>query len=445
MKGLPRHRPACASAEGRRLLTIDRPNQGHLGTPRGPPDRPEPLGETRISLWDRDHPDAPEGHADPARPEALDPPFNFGRPGLPLLAISPDGSRIAAARPVRDRDLALGRRRASRSPRSTSRATPRPWRWGPAGLLAVAGTGGEIALWDLSPGGPKRLPGLGLAPELRLAPPVQSPGRLDPRRRRDGGGIELWDLSTHSMIAALPTKEGVEDLAFSPDGRTLAAGQPFEHRDSGRSPSRSAQHVLPETGEIPRGVAFGPGDLLAIASSEANQPPGAAPALGRPRPAAPPRSGWEQVRPVVRRLRRPGAADRRSKPTRSAGSSRPAPDPVAKVELPALTVGRRPSRLPARTQREGPPDRPSPRPIARGKVSPGRDSSVSRPGRPTAGPWSSPGANGSLSLARSTPAMIVARLDPARADRRASAVEDRPPPSTPAAPALLPEPVTARR
>jgi len=257
-----------ASADGRRLLTVDRP-QGSGNRP-GLPDRLDSPEEPRISLWDRDHPEAPRATLTLPASKPLDQPYAPGRPGMGFLslAIAPDGSKIAAARQF-ETEIALWDGDGNLLPSIPVQVNATTLALGPAGLLAVAGTGGEVALWDLSTAKPKRMTGLGLhqsfVTQLRFSP-------------RDGsilaaagvgGAVELWDLSTHSMIAALPTREWVEDLAFSRDGRTLAAAQASSIAIwSVIEPV--AQHVLPETGEAPRGVAFGPNDLLAIASAEGN-------------------------------------------------------------------------------------------------------------------------------------------------------------------------------
>ena len=38
------------------------------------------------------------------------------------------------------------------------------------------------------------------------------------------GPIELWDPMAHNLVAVLRTNDQATDLAFAPDGRTLAAG-----------------------------------------------------------------------------------------------------------------------------------------------------------------------------------------------------------------------------
>ncbi len=55
-----------------------------------------------------------------------------------------------------------------------------------------------------------------------------------------------------------------------------------------------AQGVLPESGEIPRGLAFGPGDELAITSYDANQPPSSLRLWEGPDRCP---KAWDQVRP----------------------------------------------------------------------------------------------------------------------------------------------------
>jgi serine/threonine protein kinase/WD40 repeat protein len=290
-----------ASADGRRLLTVDsRPNQGNPNR-SGPQDRLEPPEEPRISLWDRDHPESPRATLTlPAT--KLEPPL---RPGPLLLAISPDGSRIAIAR-LNETEISLwdGQGQPLRDsqgqllPPIDVQVNATTLALGPAGLLAVAGNGGEIAIWDLSLARPKRMLSLGghhsFITLLRFSP--QNASIL--AATGIGGAVELWDLSTHSMIAALPTKEWVDDLAFSPDGQTLAAGQASSIAVwSVVEPV--AQQVLPETGDTPRSVAFGPRDLLAIASTEATpaQAPSPLRLWGGPGRCPVSVQAWDQVRP----------------------------------------------------------------------------------------------------------------------------------------------------
>jgi eukaryotic-like serine/threonine-protein kinase len=292
-----------ASADGRRLLTVDsRLNQGNPNRP-GPQDRMEPFEEPRISLWDRDHPHPESPRATLTLPATkLESPL---RPGPLLLAISPDGSRIAIARqneteislwdgqgqPLRDSQGQL-------LPPIDVQVNATTLALGPAGLLAVAGNGGEIAIWDLSLARPKKMMSLGghhsFITLLRFSP--QNASIL--AATGIGGAVELWDLSTHSMIAALPTKEWVDDLTFSLDGQTLAAGQSSSIA-LWSVVEPVAQQVLPETGDIPRSVAFGPGDLLAIASVEATpgQPPSPLRLWGGPGRCPVSVQAWDQVRP----------------------------------------------------------------------------------------------------------------------------------------------------
>jgi eukaryotic-like serine/threonine-protein kinase len=286
-----------ASADGRHLLTVDRPNQGAPNRP-GPPDRAEIPDEPRISLWDRNHREGPRATLTLPPSKPPEQPFAPGRSGFMLLAISPDGSKIAFARQF-ETEIALWDGEGQPLPPIPVQVNATALALGPAGLLAVAGNGGEIALWDLSTAGPKRMTGLGphqsFITQLRFSP---RDGSILAAAAM-GGGVDLWDLSTHSMIAALPTREGVEDLAFSPDGRTLAAAQ-ASSIGLWSVAEPVAQHVLPETGESPRSVAFGPDDRLAIASAESNT--GQAPASPLRLWDGPGRCpvslrAWDQVKP----------------------------------------------------------------------------------------------------------------------------------------------------
>ncbi len=287
-----------ASSDGRRFLTVGRnvgspPGTMGLGPDRGE-NRPKP-DEPRICLWDRDHPEGPRATLTlgASRPDASTDRL--------MLAISPDGSRIAASRmfdavPV----VSLWDGDGSPLDPIPIQGNPTALALGPAGLLAVAGSGGDVAIWDLSLSRPKPLTGIDLHQSfvamLRFCP---RDGSILAAAGR-GGGVELWDLSTHSPIAALPTSDWVDDLAFSPDGQTLAAGL-------GKSIALwsliepTAQHVLPESGDIPTALAFGPGDVLAIAALDLNLVP--APALvplqlwGGPGQCPPAIKSWSKHRP----------------------------------------------------------------------------------------------------------------------------------------------------
>ena len=268
-----------ATRDGRRFVTVGRV----LSANPGSADRPDPRGEPeefRLSLWDRDHPESPRITFPLPAPRADNP---FTRYATMLVAFAPDGSRIAAVR-VGEADSKISLWDGDGQPLDPIRTRyATALALGPAGLLAVA-SGGDVALWDLSGSPPKPLPDLDLHQSmvtlLRFGP---RDGSLLAAAGR-GGGIELWDLATHTPIATLPTSEGVEDLAFAPDGRTLAAthastGTASEGRTTGAAPASlvsfwslvepTAQYVLPESSDLPTALAFGPGDILAIASREA--------------------------------------------------------------------------------------------------------------------------------------------------------------------------------
>lgn len=281
-----------ASADGQRLVTVSRPVTGNQGRPF-PPDRPEPPEEPRILLWDRNRLESPLATLT-LPPWKSDQPFARDRSRL-LLAISSDGSKIAAARSL-ETEVSLWDGKGRPLSPIVVQINATALALGPADLLAVAGNNGEIALWDLSPARAKHLPGVGLHQSfvsmLRFSP---RDGSLLAAAGM-GGGVELWDLTTHSLIAALPTREWVEDLAFSPDGRTLAAGQATSMAMwSVAEPV--GQEMLPESSDIPRALAFGPDDLLAIASSDASPVPSPLRLWGEPGRCPPSLKAWDQVHP----------------------------------------------------------------------------------------------------------------------------------------------------
>ena len=291
-----------ASTHGRQFLTVGLPlAPGH--------DRGEArfdLDEPRICLWDRDHPDGPRATLtlDQSPTEV---PYN-----RLLLAIAPDGSKIAAARTI-GTTVALWDGDGNPLDPVPIQGNVTALALGPTGQLAIAGSGGNVALWDLSMSRPKPLPAIDLHLRfihfLRFGP---RDGSMLAAADMMGHDVELWDLSTHTPIAALPTAEGVTDLAFSPDGRTLAATQAAPATE-GRTPPAlqsssiafwslvepTAQDVLPESGDYTGSMAFSPGNLLAIAAVEASLT-SAAPlrVWGGPGQCPPSITSWPRVRPT---------------------------------------------------------------------------------------------------------------------------------------------------
>jgi eukaryotic-like serine/threonine-protein kinase len=342
-----------ASLDGRSLVTHGRPTTGNPSRPMagdrpGPGSRPDPLEEPRLCLWDRDHREAPKTTLTLPTPKADN--------SIRWLwsAISPDGSRIAAARSNEPEVWLWDGEGRPLLPSIEVQGNPTALAMGPAGLLAIASSGGEIALWDLTSSRPKRLFSLGLhqmVNHLRFSPRDGSILAA----ASSGGGIELWDLATRTVIAELPIRE-VDDLSFSPDGRTLAAGQPSSIALWSLA-EPIGQDVLPESGDLPFAMAFGPGDLLAIASRDAT--PALAPLRLWEGPGRCPPSveAWDQVRPSS-----VGFDDQGRLFTLESDAVRwylpPSREPVEEVALPPVDLDPRPSG----PQRK--PDSPSPRTTA---------------------------------------------------------------------------------
>jgi serine/threonine protein kinase/WD40 repeat protein len=242
-----------ASASGDRLVTIEQvpppgagrggrgsgptgsgpaAETGAAGTGTSPGGEGGPRSEYLVNLWDPEN-WAPETVGQPiatlARWEVSGRgPAPFA--AFPLVAISPDGAVVATALSrssavafwsAEDGD-SLGEIETSGELRALA--------LGPDSLMATAG-GGIIQLWDTDS-----------ATALGQLTPQQSNIhllRFHPRgtllaaaATGPGTQIELWDPASRGVVALLPTSEndraepsrgGVEDLAFAPDGRTLVA------------------------------------------------------------------------------------------------------------------------------------------------------------------------------------------------------------------------------
>jgi eukaryotic-like serine/threonine-protein kinase len=212
------HRPdrllvlgVLADPAGQRLITIEGvlPEETAATEPAGD------FTEFQVNLWDPDQLDKP-----PIRLRLDSPPARSAWP--PLVAISPDGKTVAVA-PSRGGRVWLfagedGKNLNLRSGRPLETQTElSALALGPNGLLATAG-GGMVRLWDLDS-----------RAFLTELPPTQSftwQMRFSPQGTLLAlaglGPVELWDPVAHTLVAVLKNPEQVNDLAFAPDGQTLA-------------------------------------------------------------------------------------------------------------------------------------------------------------------------------------------------------------------------------
>ncbi len=143
---------------------------------------------------------------------------------FPLVAITPDGKTVATAR-TRQTTVALWSTEDGHSlGQLDATAELTALALGPDGLLATA-SGGAIQLWDIDTKTPRTQ--ASLTPDLTYTRLLRfNPGGTLLAVAGMGPGIEIWDVSAHAMVAVLTTLERATDLAFSPDGRTLAAAMP---------------------------------------------------------------------------------------------------------------------------------------------------------------------------------------------------------------------------
>ncbi len=196
-----------ADPAGRRLVTIQRVAFDEP-VRRGPP----PEGY-RVQLWDPSRTDRPLALLAETRDEA------GGRPSFPLVAIDPEGRRVATAR-YRDKAIALWDAATGEADGTIEApADPTALAMGPEGLLAVAG-GGEVRMYDADRAealaAPSPRPGFVLLMRMSTDGTLLATAGL-------GTGVELWDPAAGTQVAALPTSGQVHDLAFAADSRTLVA------------------------------------------------------------------------------------------------------------------------------------------------------------------------------------------------------------------------------
>jgi serine/threonine protein kinase/WD40 repeat protein len=245
---------AASPGEPRRLVIVERIRS----------DRPrdnEPDG-FRVCLWDPTQPDCPIATLAASLPDDPELPLHFP----PLVAIDPEGETVAVAWRVQSMvTLWSARDGKALEPPIDTQLELSALALGPDGVLAAAGTG-TVRLWELetrTPSPSSLNPHLVHIRQLRFS----ADGTLL-AVAGSGTGIELWDPASATLVAGLPTSERVNDLAFAP------AGAPVTLAVSGEQGSAvalwsiaSPEAVIQFSGfpSAPTALSFGPEGQLAMA------------------------------------------------------------------------------------------------------------------------------------------------------------------------------------
>jgi eukaryotic-like serine/threonine-protein kinase len=189
-----------------------------------------------VCLWNPEHLDQPisrlrwSGGGSPGR---------IG-PTWPLAAISPDGKTVAVAAARRNfvrlfsaadgRPLPSPDGRRDRGYEIDTQTDLSALVLGPNDSLATAGVtsnGTSIKIWEVVRDertlvGPRTVP-VSLLPDQNFTRLMRYSPQGTLLAIAGSGPIELWDPLAHNLVAVLKTNDQTTDLAFAPDGRTLAA------------------------------------------------------------------------------------------------------------------------------------------------------------------------------------------------------------------------------
>ena len=262
---------------GRRLVTIEQVLDDPIAIAEGlaTGDAPSHF-DFLVKLWDPEHLDHPiklQGTR----------PGPSGGPQLPLVAISPDGKTVAVAAPRGKFVRLFSTTDGQQLPRNEGRNDGRPpgrndgrnegidtqttltaLAFGPNDSLATAGTtagGVVIKIWNWVD--PRSVP-TSLTPLIQIVTRLM---RFNPKGTllaiAGVGPIELWDPMAHDLVAVLRMNDQATDLAFAPDGQTLAAGGRSAVTSVWTVHDSAARTQLTGFNSMPTSLAFSPDGVLA--------------------------------------------------------------------------------------------------------------------------------------------------------------------------------------
>ena len=145
-------------------------------------------------------------------------------------------------------------------------------------LLAVAEFNGTITLWDAVrrtalytlAGG---LPSQAMSPRLAFSPDgkILAAGAGDPSGQGSDTALNLWEVATGKLLRSLDTHQGsLSSLLFSPDGATLAVGPDRQTVTFWNVSDGKLKRTLKLSANPLLNIAFAPDD--AVLAAGADQP-----------------------------------------------------------------------------------------------------------------------------------------------------------------------------
>ncbi len=267
----------AADPAGRWLVTTERISRdtSPLDEADAPaPGRPESTHvEYRLSFWDLDRLDRPVPlMAEGRRDHDLRP---LSYPFQPMVVSGSDGRSFAVAASVLPNVTKPNPGDLFIRPFTVRDGQPQPLRpinnqvvvaamaFGPSGLLAAAGRDQQVRLYDTD--NADRRDGVVTSFQAQTHPWLTM--RFSPQGllalARPGSPIELWDPVAQSRVAELPDSVQSTDLAFSPDGRMLAAVGRGGVTSIWTIQDSAARTQLSGFDARPWSLAFGPDGVLA--------------------------------------------------------------------------------------------------------------------------------------------------------------------------------------